>query len=49
MTVNEIAEVVGKKERTVHGWIKTISAKNAQISAKIASSTHIRVMPVKRI
>jgi len=38
MTVNEIAEVVGKKERTVHGWIKTISAKNAQISAKIAEA-----------
>ena len=38
MPVNEIAEVVGKKERTVHGWIKTISAKNAQISAKIAEA-----------
>jgi len=38
VTVNEIAEVVGKKERTVHGWIKTISAKNAQISAKIAEA-----------
>jgi hypothetical protein len=38
MTTKEIAEVVGKKERTVHGWIKTISAKNAQISAKIAEA-----------
>ena len=35
MTVNEIAEVVGKKERTVHGWIKTISAKNAQMSSTL--------------
>ena len=38
MTVKEIAQAVGKKERAVHNWVKEVSAKNAQVSAKIAQA-----------
>ena len=38
MNVKEIAQTVGKKERAIHNWIKKVSAKNAQVSAKIAEA-----------
>jgi len=39
MTTKEIAEVTGKKIRVVQEWVKKVSAKNASINAKSASST----------
>lgn len=39
MTVKEIAEAVGKPQRTVQDWVKKISAKSASIGAKLASSS----------
>jgi len=38
MTTKEIAEAVGKKERTIHYWLESLSAINADISAKIAEA-----------
>ena len=38
MTVREISDAVGKKERTVHNWVLKTSAKNAEIYAKIAEA-----------
>jgi predicted transcriptional regulator len=38
MTVREIADAVGKKERTVHNWVLKTSAKNAEVYAKIAEA-----------
>lgn len=38
MTVKEIAQVTGREERAVHNWVKSYSAKNAEVSAKIAEA-----------
>lgn len=38
MTVREIAQVTGREERAVHNWVKSYSAKNAEVSAKIAEA-----------
>ena len=38
MTIKEIAKVTGREERAVHNWAKSVSAKNAEISAKIAQA-----------
>lgn len=38
MTTKQIAEAVGKKERAVHNWVAKVSAKNAEVSAKIAEA-----------
>lgn len=38
MTAREIAEAVGKPERTVRDWVKAASAKSAEILAKIAKA-----------
>ncbi len=35
----QIAEYLGKPERTVQDWVKTLSAKSASVSAKLASSS----------
>jgi len=40
MTTKEIAESVGKAERTVQGWVKNTGAKIASVGAKIASAGH---------
>jgi hypothetical protein len=38
MTVKGISIAVNKKERSIHNWIKKLSAINAQVSAKIAQA-----------
>jgi len=38
MTVKQIAEAIGKKERNIHNWITKLSVKNAEIYAKIAEA-----------
>ena len=38
MNVKEIAQAVGKTERTVHNWIEKVSAKIAQVSEKVAQA-----------
>ena len=43
MTVKEIAEAVGKKERVVHDWTLKTSAKNAQVRAKIAEAIYRKI------
>ena len=42
MTVKEIAQAVGKPQRTVQDWVKRLSAKSAPISAKLASSSPMK-------
>ena len=49
MTVKEIAEAVGKKERVVHDWILKTSAKNAQVRAKIAEAIYRKIRQTYRI
>lgn len=39
MTTKQIAEAVGKPERTVRDWIKRLAAKSAVIAAKSATSS----------
>jgi hypothetical protein len=38
MTTKQIAQAVGKAERTVHGWVAKASARFAQISVKVAEA-----------
>lgn len=38
MTVKQIAEAIGKKERNIHNWLTKLSVKNAEIYAKIAEA-----------
>lgn len=42
MTVREIAEAVGKKERAVRNWVVKAAAKNAAITAKNAASSPMK-------
>ena len=39
MNVKEIAQAVGKPERTVHNWVQRVSAKMAQVGAKMAQAS----------
>jgi hypothetical protein len=38
MTTKQIAEYLGKPERTVRDWVKALSAKSAEVLAKIAEA-----------
>jgi hypothetical protein len=38
MTVKEIAQAVGRESRAVQNWVSLVSAKNAQVFAKIAEA-----------
>ena len=49
MTVKEIAEAVGKKERVVHDWTLKTSAKYAQVRAKIAEAIYRKIRQTYRI
>ena len=42
MTTKEIAESVGKPERTVRDWVKSLAAKSAVIEAKLAASSPMK-------
>lgn len=42
MTTKQIAEAVGKPERTVRDWVKALAAKSAVITAKLAASSPMK-------
>lgn len=39
MTTKQIAEYLGKPERTVRDWVKALAAKSAVVAAKLAASS----------
>jgi transposase-like protein len=38
VTTREIADAVGKAERTVHNWVARVSERNAEVSEKVAQA-----------
>lgn len=42
MTTKEIAEAVGKEERTVRNWVKRLAEKNTVIAEKLAASSPMK-------